>query len=114
MVEEPAANDRIVCIENYMQRNPKTVIIDPFKNVKNVVFRYKTFEILSSIIQEINSCEFKSNNSVFSLPLYTIVREMNPAAILKSMEDANITFPIICKHIEACGTPESHHMARHY
>ena len=103
---------RVNAIEHYLKLNPQTVIIDPFKNVRNVTSRARTVEILREIEK---SCPIP----LFYQPAFIVYDretaaqtcdEEQPAVMFNMMKQAKISFPVICKPIEACGTPESHSM----
>ena len=51
----------------------------------------------------------------FSQPKFVVVRPEDHAAgpdkIMRMMSEAGFGFPVICKPVEACGTPNSHSMA---
>lgn len=98
---------KLEILEKYCRLYPQTVLFDEVKHIMNVLSRAKTIELLEDIIHTVSmrSCPF-------SIPSYMIV---NPSSIshehlLLSMNERDLRFPIICKPIDACGTPLSHQL----
>jgi hypothetical protein len=53
-------------------------------------------------------------NPPFTQPKFVVVGTEQPSApedIVRLMGSAGFGFPVICKPVEACGTPNSHSMA---
>ena len=96
---------KILHLERYLSLNPKTKIVDPFHAVEKVITRSSVCRILDDIIKHTNT---SISPCPFSQPKYMIVEQTD--SIVHDMAEMNITFPVICKPIEACGTPTSHSM----
>lgn len=94
-------------LQEYLASHPKTKIVDPIEHVRKVISRSRTCKHLQNI-------EFKLGDSCpFRLPKYVLIDEKNSLStddILNLLKDEGITFPIICKPVEACGTANSHCM----
>ena len=102
--------ERVKAIGEYLDLNSHVQIVDPFENVRNVTSRARTINILQELENSIPNC-------IFSQPKCFIFNFLDPdnlaeqsAVMLLQMERLGMKFPVICKPIEACGTPESHFM----
>ena len=84
-----------------MDRNPGTKIVDSFSAVRQVVSRARTVTRLQELIEYHPDCPFRQ-------PKFAIA--FSPDSIRSTIREANLSFPVICKPIEACGTPNSHSM----
>ena len=90
-----------------MKRHPSTIIVDPIDNVRSVVSRVRCCQKLSSII-----ASYHDGNSPIKQPKYFVADTEDEAfmGFHRLMEMTDMHYPVICKPITACGTPESHHM----
>lgn len=100
-IERDDSRDKIKSLEMYLQRNPKTVIIDPISSIKRVISRGRTCVLLQELCRDLGG-------SPFSQPAFIV--SDHPSNVPALMRAANMRFPVICKPLEACGTPNSHSM----
>lgn len=98
---EPESAHKIDALSRYLDRNPRTAIIDSFSAVKTVVSRARTTLRLQHLIETVPNCAFKQ-------PQFAIAP--SPEMIRSVIRESNLSYPVICKPIEACGTPNSHSM----
>eukprot|EP00981_Chlorochromonas_danica_P010688 scaffold3341_cov165-Ochromonas_danica.AAC.3 len=104
-IDRPEPSARLQALEEYLKRNPSTVIVDPISSVRKVVSRARTCSHLKSIEDRLQeNCPFRQPNFL------VIAKDDCDEVILKALTVRNMTFPLICKPVEACGTPNSHHM----
>ena len=107
----------------------EVILVDPFEAVSKVTSRTRTCDTLRSIIHQYHTLppslsphtlSHSLNHTLslsssplppFTIPRYIIVnKEMSDDDILLAMREHSLTFPVICKPVEACGTPHSHSM----
>lgn len=92
---------KVRAIDEYLLQHPSTVIIDPFPAVHKVISRARTCLTLQRLIDSTSKCPF-------SQPKFAIAE--SPAVIADFIRTSGLRYPVICKPIEACGTPSSHSM----
>lgn len=98
---------KIKSLDAYLQHNPDTVIVDPLLAVRKVISRARTCEHLSIIQRQMQG------KCPFTQPAYGIVKESaSTEDIVRQISDLRFCYPLICKPIQACGTPNSHNMVR--
>jgi hypothetical protein len=104
-VDRMHSSERIHAINCYLAAHPHTIIVDPFSAVHNVTSRLRTSSRLTDLQTRLGG------DCPFSQPKYAVIDiGTEPKHVLDVMAQRNIEFPIICKPIEACGTPMSHNM----
>lgn len=99
--------EKLSKLKNYISQHPNTVVVDPIENVSAVVDRVKTTLRLDSLRRRL------STRCPFNVPTNLVLQNsdtLTPNEILSHMISVNLSFPLICKHVEACGTPRSHEM----
>lgn len=82
-------------IEDYLSKNPSIIVIDPLPSVYQLLDRYKCY----TIIQKLNPQKF----NVFT-PNFCEITEHDPDKIKVQLENANVSYPFICKPIVGHGT----------
>lgn len=100
---EPESVNKLNSICEYLKKNPHTVIIDPFEAVKRVVSRARTSSLLNILIESNPKCPFEQ-------PRFAVAE--SPELIKDAIKQQGLKYPVICKPIEACGTPSAHSMVR--
>ena len=123
-IDRKEPSEKILALQEYLRLHPSTVIVDSFAAVHLVTSRARSCEALGRIIQRRHLEFARSNTNVyshdrsarcFSQPKFVAVRPedhmMGPDKIMRMMNEAGFGFPVICKPVEACGTPNSHSMA---
>jgi len=96
---------KINLIEAYLKEYPRTVIVDPLSCVRKVISRARTCEHLSNIQQRLGK------NCSFTQPAYMIAEEgAGIQRMAEQLTEKGLSYPLICKPIQACGTPNSHNM----
>lgn len=95
---------KIESLNYYLMSHPKTAIVDPLSAVRTVVSRAKTALKLQQLI------DISKGREAFSQPRFAIAYSAD--AIKSVIREHNLSYPVICKPIEACGTPISHSMVR--
>ena len=125
-IDRKEPSEKILALREYLRLHPATVIVDSFDAVHLVTSRARSCEALGRIIQRRhlelahsntnNVCSYdRSSSCCFSQPRFVAVRHedhaMGPDRIMRMMTEAGFGFPVICKPVEACGTPNSHSMA---
>ena len=95
--------DKIASLEKYLKFYKNVVIVDPIDSLRKVLSRSRTCLSLEQIIKKTPQCPFNQ-------PQFAVVDNAN--TIVSSMKERCIKYPVICKPLEACGTPNSHSMVR--
>lgn len=96
-------------MNSYLASHPKTVIVDPLDAVRKVISRARCCESLANIIKKL------SFRCPFTQPKFVLVESERfdlSGHILDLIAAEGFGFPVICKPVEACGTPNSHRMVR--
>ncbi|XP_057328547.1 inositol-tetrakisphosphate 1-kinase-like [Microplitis mediator] len=87
-------------VQEYLNKHPEMILIDPFENVKNLNNRQKSYEMLH---EEIISNDIFVPNSI---ELKSEIADEN----LKHLRLSCIKFPFICKPLFAHGSSDAHKM----
>jgi len=96
---------KIKLIDAYLKEFPRTVIVDPLSCVRKVISRARTCEHLSNIQRRLGK------NCSFTQPAYFIAEEgVGTQEMADQLTEKGLSYPLICKPIQACGTPHSHNM----
>ena len=96
---------KIKLIDAYLKEFPRTVIVDPLSCVRKVISRARTCEHLSNIQRRLGK------NCSFTQPAYIIAEEgEGTQEMVNQLAEKGLSYPLICKPIQACGTPHSHNM----
>lgn len=96
---------KMSALTEYMAAHPRTVIVDPMDSVRKVISRARTCSHLTNIEQRLGK------DCSFAQPTYVIIEDgATPEDISSKLVEHGLSFPIICKPIQACGTPNSHNM----
>lgn len=104
-IEKEESKEKLLALERYLQTYPDTKIIDPIESVRKVTSRIRTIENLKYAQTTLGK------KSPFSQPNFLhVTKEMSNPLIEELLQEKKISYPIICKPIEACGTPNSHSM----
>jgi hypothetical protein len=104
-IEREDSKEKLEALQKYLIHYPNTKIVDPVESVRKVTSRIRTIENLQNA-QLTASCQ-----SPFSQPLFHFVtKDMTTVEIKLDLKRKRIDYPVICKPIEACGTPDSHSM----
>lgn len=128
---------KIGMLMEYMKRHPNAVLVDPIEAVRLVICRNRLCLALQRIISQYEPrIPYDGNASIegkavernhvkkqrisgnhgclfnypcpFSQPFYVIVNDTSK--IVEIFQSSELKFPVICKPLEACGTPTSHTM----
>jgi hypothetical protein len=106
-IEREDSKEKLEALNKYLIHYPNTKIVDPVESVREVTSRIRTIENLRNA--QLIAC----HKSPFTQPLFHFVtKEMTSMEIKLDLKRKQINYPIICKPIEACGTPDSHSMVR--
>lgn len=106
-IDRKESIEKISALKSYLEYYPKTVIVDSLDAVRKVVSRRRCCEGLANIIERLKS------DCPFSQPNFFIIESEEDASarnVLQLMNQKGIGFPVMCKPVEACGTPNSHKM----
>ncbi|KAL3278747.1 hypothetical protein HHI36_016275 [Cryptolaemus montrouzieri] len=93
---------KLLMVEDYLQRNPSVIVIDPIENVKQLLDRYICYRIIRST----DLC----NYGVFT-PNFCDLKSDDVLTMQKTLKSANVTYPFICKPILGHGSKEAHEMS---
>ncbi|XP_076547030.1 inositol-tetrakisphosphate 1-kinase [Osmia lignaria lignaria] len=85
-------------IQRYFCQHPKIVLIDPLDNVKILINRYKSYEILQEHVQF---------NDVFT-PRFVEIKSKSNVENISLLKMADIKFPFLCKPLIAQGSSDAH------
>jgi hypothetical protein len=100
--EKEESKEKLASLNNYLSYYPDTRIVDPIESVRKVTSRLRTVEYLKNA---------QTPKGPFNQPKFLVVNPgMTNEDIVRELHDNEITYPIICKPFEACGTPNSHSM----
>ncbi|XP_042214490.1 inositol-tetrakisphosphate 1-kinase-like isoform X2 [Homarus americanus] len=100
--DDPKAVAAIKMFENYIKDHPETSVMDPLPGVLRLLLRNQTYDLL-------RQC-FKQDDKVFT-PTYVELSTTNLHHNRKLIQEANVTFPVVCKPVTAGGGVEAHEMA---
>ncbi|RYG96151.1 hypothetical protein EON65_54850 [archaeon] len=104
-IDNPSSLSKITSLETYLHNHPTTIMVDPISSVKKVINRHETCRYLANIREKLASA------CPFDQPAFILIREEDSdEAIASQIDKLQIRFPVICKPLEACGTPNSHRM----
>lgn len=105
--DQAALNPKICSLQSYLNLHPSTVIVDPILAVRLVTNRARTCAALASIQERLGD-----RNCPFHQPRFIEVTNQccTNLDVIKALDEKNIRFPVICKPVVACGTPNSHNM----
>ena len=106
-IDRKESIEKITALKLYLKTYPKTVIVDSLDSVRKVISRKSCSESLANITKKMkNSCPFSQPN------FFVVKSEEEGSArnVLCLMSLNDIGFPVMCKPVEACGTPNSHRM----
>ena len=108
-IDRKESVEKINALNAYLAAHQQTLIVDPLEAVRKVISRARCCESLANIINKLGA------NCPFTQPRFILVdaeKENLAGYIQQLMAAEGITFPVICKPVEACGTPNSHRMVR--
>ena len=94
------AKEIISRIQEYMCQHPEIIVIDRLDNVKILINRYKSYEILQEHVQF---------NDVFT-PKFVEIKSKSAVENISLLKMANIKFPVLCKPLIAQGSSDAHKM----
>lgn len=105
-IDKEESRGKIAALEMYLRHYPSCRLVDPLEAVRKVISRARTCHHLGAIESRLgNRCPFRQ-------PRYLTVSEFDTIPTVRQrLADGNFRWPVICKPIEACGTPKSHEMA---
>ncbi|XP_053640261.1 inositol-tetrakisphosphate 1-kinase isoform X4 [Cherax quadricarinatus] len=92
----------IKMFENYIGRHPETIVMDPLPGVYRLLLRNQTYNLLKQC--------FKHDDKVFT-PTYVELSTTDLQHNRMLIQEANVTFPVVCKPVTAGGGIEAHEMA---
>lgn len=102
--------DKITALNTYLETYPTTVIVDSLEAVTKVISRERSAKCLQNVQNMHNKLALKCP---FTQPKFVIINNEKEACmehILVLIKNEGFGFPVICKPVEACGTPNSHRM----
>ncbi|CAM9792696.1 unnamed protein product [Chrysoparadoxa australica] len=102
------SDERLRRLEKYSSMaNPhRCAITDPFCSVAKVINRVTAMDTLKAVYQTLGK-----SACVPQPPHYIVVEAgSSPQSIRDQTRRARLRYPLICKPIEACGSPGSHNM----
>ncbi|KAI9136402.1 inositol-tetrakisphosphate 1-kinase [Paraphysoderma sedebokerense] len=101
------ANKHLENVSVFMKANPKIPVIDPISNLRTLLNRDATFELLSKVANISSS----SKEQLFHLPKSVIYACAHKVPIeTDRANNETVTFPVIIKRSEACSSQSSHEM----
>lgn len=92
----------MIRIEEWINKNPQMVILDPLENVRKLLDRYSSY----SVIQD--SGQF--DNDVF-IPTFTEITTDDTKEIADKLKSSNVQYPFVCKPSVAHGLKLAHRMS---
>ncbi|CBN77609.1 conserved unknown protein [Ectocarpus siliculosus] len=105
---QPEGDARLSWIEAYLDRNPKTAILDPIDRVSNCINRVTTLKLLEDAYRRHGAA-----GGMPRPPRFMVLEDHEPSgpgADGGIVPRNGLAFPVICKPVEACGTRGSHTM----
>eukprot|EP00013_Stygamoeba_regulata_P021228 CAMPEP_0177657038 /NCGR_PEP_ID=MMETSP0447-20121125/15950_1 /TAXON_ID=0 /ORGANISM="Stygamoeba regulata, Strain BSH-02190019" /LENGTH=317 /DNA_ID=CAMNT_0019161323 /DNA_START=57 /DNA_END=1007 /DNA_ORIENTATION=- len=105
LVDETDAESRKILEnwKNYTETHPEVCIVDPMESQRLVIDRLDTCKMLQTIHSEMDGVANVRTSRFIEL------REI-PAELSSVLAGAELSYPIICKTLAACGSAESHDM----
>lgn len=90
----------ILKMKEYFRKHPEIIVIDPLDNVRILINRYKSYEILQENLQL---------DEVFT-PRFVEIKNKNSMESISLLKMAGIKFPFLCKPLVAQGSNDAHKM----
>lgn len=99
---------KLQALQDYLRAHPCTAIVDPIHFVERVVSRARTCHHLSIVERT------RGDACPFVQPNHTVIESLahREQEVLAQLHERGLRFPLICKPVQACGTPNSHNMVR--
>ncbi|XP_058804634.1 inositol-tetrakisphosphate 1-kinase-like [Phymastichus coffea] len=88
-------------IQDYIQKDPQLIVIDPIENVLNLRNRHKCYKMLRD--------ELLYDDDVF-IPNFTEIKSKDVQEIMNSFKKYRVDFPCVCKPLIAHGSSDAHKM----
>lgn len=105
-IDRDESRGKIAALETYLRHYPSCRLVDPLDAVRKVISRARTCHHLGAIESRLGpQCPFRQ-------PRYLVISEFDSVPTVRQrLAESSFRWPVICKPIEACGTPKSHEMA---
>lgn len=87
--------------QNYADKHPKVVVIDPLPNIRTLLDRYNQYNCVAGEL---------GKNGDFFIPAFVELTTTNVSENMAKMKAAGIDFPILCKPSVAHGSTLAHQM----
>ncbi|XP_043496704.1 inositol-tetrakisphosphate 1-kinase-like [Polistes fuscatus] len=87
-------------LQEYIDKHPELIVIDPLENVKKLHNRYKYYKTIQESIHI---------NDLF-IPNFVELKSTNVLENMRILQQNNIKFPFVCKSLLAHGTSDAHKM----
>lgn len=87
-------------MKEYFCQHPEIIVIDPLDNIRILINRYKSYEILQEQLQL---------DDVFT-PRFVEIKSKNTIENISLLRMAGIKFPFLCKPLVAQGSNDAHKM----
>ncbi|XP_053978682.1 inositol-tetrakisphosphate 1-kinase-like [Hylaeus volcanicus] len=87
-------------IQEYCCQHPEVIVIDPLDNIRVLINRYKSYELIQQHVQF---------NDVFT-PKFVEIKSKDIVENISLLKKTNIKFPLLCKSLIAQGCSDAHKM----
>ncbi|CAG2102688.1 unnamed protein product [Medioppia subpectinata] len=89
--------------EDYVDKHPEVVILDPLENVRKLLDRYRQYKL-------IDDSELAREDGVFT-PTFVELKTNDVNENLEKLKAAAVSFPFVCKPLVAHGSSYAHQMS---
>lgn len=97
------ASQQIKLFEDYVNKNPEVIILDPLENVRKLLDRYRQYKL-------IDDSELAREDGVFT-PNFVELTTRDVNENLEKLKSASVRFPFVCKPLLAHGSAHAHQMS---
>lgn len=98
------AQKQIEGFQEYIARNPHTVVVDPIENVMQLFDRNQQYGHIKQLCQE-------DKNSNFFVPAFIELNSIDVEVNKRSIATSGLQYPLVCKPMVSHGSSQCHEMS---
>lgn len=91
-------------LEMYIKDHPEVMVIDPMESVRKLFDRTTSYQIMKE-------CEILDEGVQVLIPNFVQIDELDYKQNLKKIENAGVSYPMVCKTVIGHGSESCHEMA---
>jgi inositol-1,3,4-trisphosphate 5/6-kinase/inositol-tetrakisphosphate 1-kinase len=100
---DESALQQITLFEDYVNKHPEVIILDPLENVRKLLDRYRQYKL-------IDDSELAREDGVFT-PTFVELTTTDVSENIEKLKNAFVRFPFVCKPLLAHGSTYAHQMS---